>query len=253
MDFGEISREQAINVLLHDLVSAGISDAVCEDPMVLLENAKPFASLKPTLTAPQVLPTVEPKPSLKEVIQKGGEALRSDEAKRTPKKVTPLRSYAQDTDQAHLPENINDRVWVSGNGDALTVITYGQTVGEQPFVGEVSKLFAKMMHAIGKQVSDITFIAMLETENRAEYGQYAGVLRDKLSETKANNVLVMGQLAANVILAEKGGFAECRGVINTLNHKNLIATYHPAMLMSQPVLKRLAWQDLLLLKQSGQN
>ncbi|WP_196138443.1 hypothetical protein [Aliikangiella sp. G2MR2-5] len=81
----------------------------------------------------------------------------------------------------------------------------------------------------------------------AGLGENSVLLSDSLSELNPDLVLLLGDEAVKLLLGEQQSLAEYRGrVIQLADTFPTIISYHPYSLISEPSLKRLAYEDLKL-------
>ncbi|MGC2856186.1 uracil-DNA glycosylase [Novispirillum sp. DQ9] len=178
-----------------------------------------------------------------------------------------LRRALESFDGCPLKATATHTVFADGNpGGALMVV--GEAPGRDedrlglPFVGESGQLLDKMLASIG-QTRDTFYITNVlpwrppgnRTPTDAEVAVCLPFLERHIELVQPKVLLLVGGLAAKTILAKPEGIMKLRGrwqgyATPGLSHPiPAIATFHPAYLLRSPAQKRLAWRDLLDLKQ----
>lgn len=74
-------------------------------------------------------------------------------------------------------------------------------------------------------------------------------LLQQIKRIQPSVILVMGEQAAQALLARKDKLTEMRGQVLTLAGIPVVVTFSVAYLLKKPLAKRLAWQDLQRAKQ----
>ena len=127
----------------------------------------------------------------------------------------------------------------------------------QPYEGEQGILLTNMLRAVGIEnprenaclvnilKSSINSTAELEEQSNSQLQQ---LLMQKIAEVKPKVLLVVGQIAAQRLLQSKEPLARLRAKQHHLSEDNipLVVTYYPSYLLSKPIDKRKAWEDLKL-------
>lgn len=123
--------------------------------------------------------------------------------------------------------------------------------------GMAGRLFDRMLAAIGRSRDDVHLASVCAARPAA--GRMPRDLEQRLGEIARHHValvrpkrlLVMGDAASRAILS--ANVMEARGRLHALNHRvsqttEVVASFHPRMLLERPALKADAWRDLQLLK-----
>jgi len=124
----------------------------------------------------------------------------------------------------------------------------------QPYASESGVLLCNMLKAVGLDnpresayLVNVIKSSMAAIES-SSIGQLNQVLNSKILEVKPKIILVVGQLSAQNLLQSKEPLARLRA--KALKHPetdtNIVATYYPSYLLSKPIDKRKAWEDLKL-------
>lgn len=122
--------------------------------------------------------------------------------------------------------------------------------------GAAGKLFDRMLAAIGRSRADVHLASVctarptagrMPRDMEARLGEIA---RHHAGLSAPRRLLVMGDAASRAILAMN--VMEARGRLHVLNHAGgketqVVASFHPRMLLERPALKAEAWRDLQML------
>ncbi|ONF97282.1 uracil-DNA glycosylase [Sphingomonas jeddahensis] len=122
--------------------------------------------------------------------------------------------------------------------------------------GAAGRLFDRMLAAIGRSRADVHLasvcaarptVGRMPRDMEARLGEIA---RHHASLAAPRRLLVMGDAASRAILL--ANVIEMRGRLHALNHNGgktteVVASFHPRMLLERPALKAEAWRDLQLL------
>lgn len=123
--------------------------------------------------------------------------------------------------------------------------------------GMAGRLFDRMLAAIGRSRDDVHLASVCAARPAAGRmprdleQRLAEIARHHLSLAAPKRLLVMGDAASRAILS--ANVMEARGRLHALNHRvaqttEVVASFHPRMLLERPALKAEAWRDLQLLK-----
>lgn len=128
--------------------------------------------------------------------------------------------------------------------------------GESLLGGAAGRLFDRMLAAIGRSRADVHLASVCTARPIA--GRMPPELAARLSEiarhhvglTGARRLLVLGDAASRAILS--ANVMEARHRLHVLNHDGgketeVVASFHPRMLVERPALKAEAWRDLQML------
>ncbi len=130
----------------------------------------------------------------------------------------------------------------------------------QPYAGDAGVLLSNMLKAVGIEdprnqaylVNILKFpLQTTNSSDTAETGQLRQILLQKIQQVNPGIVLLVGQIAAQNLLNSKEPLARLRGRVHSLPESQvpLVVTYYPSYLLSKPIDKRKAWDDLKLAMQ----
>ncbi|MCC2980224.1 uracil-DNA glycosylase [Sphingomonas sp. IC4-52] len=122
--------------------------------------------------------------------------------------------------------------------------------------GAAGRLFDRMLAAIGRSRDDVHLASLCAARPaagrlpREMESQLAEIARHHVALAAPKRLLVMGDAASRAILS--ANVMQARGRLHALNHKKdsqseVVASFHPRMLLERPVLKAEAWKDLQML------
>lgn len=137
----------------------------------------------------------------------------------------------------------------------------------KPFAGRSGQLLDRMLAAIGlsREASDrenAVFITNVifwrppgnRTPTEAETQMCLPFLLRTIELQKPDMIVCLGAAPAHRLTGRSDGMLKMRGRWTTANVSGrkipLLPTLHPAFLLRQPAQKRLAWRDLLMLRQA---
>ena len=130
----------------------------------------------------------------------------------------------------------------------------------KPFVGRAGKLLDRMLESIGLDESSVYITNTIywrppgnRTPTPEEIGSCAPFLSRQIELLEPDVMVLLGGAAAKSILDVTDGIMRLRGrwKIYKSGDRDIptLATLHPAYLLRKPGEKRLAWQDMMMLKE----
>lgn len=151
---------------------------------------------------------------------------------------------------------------LSGLSGSIKVMVIGEAPGAdedssgRPFVGAAGKLLDKMLEAIKLSRRTNCYIANVikcrPPGNRDpqphETAACRHFLEAQIDFLKPKLILILGRVAAKLILESEQGIGQLRGKFFEYKGIPLMPTYHPSALLRNESLKRPAWEDLKLFK-----
>ncbi len=176
-----------------------------------------------------------------------------------------LRQALETFDECPLKKTAKNLVFADGNPEA-DIVFVGEAPGRDediqglPFVGRSGQLLDRMLAAIGLDRTRAYITNILPWRppgNRNPTAEETALcipfLERHLELIGPKVVVALGGVSAKQLLDTTEGIMRLRGKWRTMNIANvmdvpLLPMFHPAYLLRQPAQKRLAWQDLLSLK-----
>ncbi len=169
-----------------------------------------------------------------------------------------------------LKNTASQLVFGDGNPDAK-IMMIGEAPGKDedrmgiPFVGQAGQLLDKMLKSIGldRQQTYITnFIPWRPPGNRTpsseEISQLRPFMLKHIQLKKPDIIVALGGVSAKALLDTDLGILKLRGRFQERQFGleqsiRILPTLHPAYLLRAPAQKKLAFQDLVLLKRAITN
>ena len=171
--------------------------------------------------------------------------------------------------ECNLKKTAKNLVFFDGNKDS-NVMLIGEAPGRdedilgKPFVGKSGKLLNKMMSSVGFSRNDLYFTNVIpwrppgnRTPSNEEINMYRPFLIRHIQLKKPQIILSLGGVSSKILLNTTSGIMSLRGKIKNVDfgvNENIemnipiLPTFHPAFLLRSPNLKKLVFQDLLLLR-----
>lgn len=178
-----------------------------------------------------------------------------------------LRAAVEDFESCPLKVTATNTVFADGNPRA-DLMVIGEAPGAEedrqgkPFVGASGKLLDRMLASIGFDRTTFYITNVIPWRppgNRKPTPQEVGMclpfIRRHVELVSPKAILMVGGLSAQSLLDRTEGITRLRGRWFEYASPGLpapvpaIASFHPAYLLRSPQMKKLAWRDLLLLRQ----
>jgi len=127
----------------------------------------------------------------------------------------------------------------------------------QPYAGDSGVLLDYMLKAVGIKEPRRNAYLLNVLKTSIEEGhedintQLNNLLVEQIQQVKPKILLVVGQVAAQNLLMCKEPLVRLRGKVHSITNLQipLVVTYYPSYLLSKPIDKRKAWDDLKLAMQ----
>lgn len=123
----------------------------------------------------------------------------------------------------------------------------------EPFVGAAGKLLDKILAAIGFERDEVYIANIVKCRppgNRDPESDEIEMCRPyvlrQIELIQPSVILTLGRVAAQALLQTTKAVARLRGIVHPLGGAVVVVTYHPAALLRDVRLKRLAWEDVQL-------
>ena len=150
---------------------------------------------------------------------------------------------------------------VFGEGEtSARVVFVGEGPGREedrqgrPFVGAAGKLLDRIIAVMGRQRFDVYICNVIKCRppgNRDpqpdEIDECGHFLKRQLRAIRPQAILALGSFAAKFLLSTQQPISQLRNRVHQFEGFPVVATYHPAYLLRNPLQKRQAWKDLQLL------
>ncbi len=206
----------------------------------------------------EAVPPLSPKPSADAAI----EVMAARELARSAKSFSELRALLEAFDGCALKKTAA-RLCLSRGSPEAPVMLIGEAPGKEedakgmPFVGRAGQLLDKMLAAAGLSEADVYITNLVfwrPPGNRTPSPEEVQVCQpfvERQIELLAPSLLIfLGNAAAKQLTGATDGIMKLRG--KWLNYGGIpaMATLHPAYLLRNPIAKRLAWRDLLAIREA---
>lgn len=223
-------QANVLEVVLSDMHHAGVTDAVAENPFDFFDSK-----------------ILNPFDTPHEDVQRNTQTVSVESVDVQEEVIKPKTSMKQKS----VPEVVVDKVrgiselvWSFGEAGApvQVVVSSSAGKGEHPLSIQAKALFEKMLKSIGLNENSVSYIVL----NRADKYSSAEKLQVKESMNSYGESaykLFVGEEAVKclfdqTLIRARQGSVEFAG-------KPCGMVIHPESIMTQPALKKLAWQDLL--------
>ena len=251
------TERETVQALLAWYAAMGADEAIGEAPVDRFGAPAP--------SPPPAPPRAEPRPRAQAT--RAPAAAKSQGAVNIGQAATlaELEAMAGDFDGCALKRTAKSLCFARGREDA-PIMLIGEAPGRdedlkgKPFVGRAGQLLDRMLAAIGlteEQVYITNTVYWRPPGNRTptpeEVEACAPFLARQIELLSPQMLVLLGGAAANNILGVAEGIMRLRGkwLIYPCAGRDMPAlpTLHPAYLLRNPEHKRLAWRDLLMVKE----
>jgi len=176
-----------------------------------------------------------------------------------------LQDHVAACEACSLHTGRSQTVFGSGATEAVDWMIIGEAPGDrddrlgQPFQGKAGELLGAMLRAAGVGPETPVFYTNLikcrprgnRTPRPEEIAACRPYLQRQIAMLKPRRILALGWLAAQALLNESSDLEPLRGQVHWLQAEDgqripVVATYHPASLLSRARHKANAWRDLNL-------
>lgn len=255
------SSPGALANVLRWYVDAGVDEAIGDAPVDRYRVQPPAPSIEkpspaPTPPAPRpAAATSQPSPTSAHLAQ--GCATLAE-----------LRAAVEAYDGCALKTFASKTVFADGAPDAKVMIV-GEAPGEdedrqgKPFVGVSGQLLDRMLASVGFSRTTNTYITNVvfwrPPGNRKPTSEEVALclpfVQRHIELIDPAVLVFVGGASANTLLANPAGISRLRGKWFDYETPGLprpvpaMATFHPAYLLRSPQQKRLAWRDLLMIRE----
>jgi uracil-DNA glycosylase family 4 len=266
-------------ILLEWYGAMGVSEAISDAPadwfaaVPAAKSAPP--ALVPPLSAPHPAPPTgerraltrlsdAPPPQVLPVSSAvaGADAMAARELARNAADLGQLRALLEGFEGCGLKKTAT-RLCLSRGSPQARIMLIGEAPGKdedakgQPFVGRAGQLLDRMLAAIGLGEADVYITNLVfwrppgnRTPSPGEV-QVCQPFVERQIELLAPELLIfLGNAAAKQLTGATEGIMKLRGKWLSYGGIRAMATLHPAYLLRNPIAKRLAWRDLLAIREA---
>jgi len=122
----------------------------------------------------------------------------------------------------------------------------------EPFVGRSGQLLTRMLAAIGLDRGDVYIANVVKCRpprNRDpepnEVATCSPFLHQQIQAIRPRVIMTLGRFASQNIVGIEASMGELRRQVRAYQQTPVVATYHPAYLLRNPIAKRQSWGDFL--------
>jgi len=246
------------------LSAMGADEIIGEEPVNRFAAPAP-APPRPVAEAPAVVAPARPAAAAPALVAQGSTPASACAS------LAELAVALEGFDACPLKKTATQLCFADGNPEARVMLV-GEAPGRdediqgKPFVGRSGQLLDRMLAAVGlsRTAADresAVFITNVvfwrppgnRTPTEAETQMCMPFLLRAIELQKPDVIVCLGATPAHRLTGRTDGILKMRGKWVTANVSGrnipLLPTLHPAYLLRQPAQKRLAWRDLLLLRQ----
>jgi DNA polymerase len=270
--YADMGVDIAIDPQPHDRFAETQAALALTRPVI--ERAEAPAADERSATAPEPLPPIPSAPDAPLVDRSESAYAAAQSARELAAKAATLdelRTFLARFEGCNLRASAIQLVFADGNPQARLMLI-GEAPGAEedrqglPFVGRAGQLLNRMLAAIGLTRADVYIanaVPWRPPGNRTPTPQEAAIclpfILRQIALVNPDLVVCLGGSAAQTLLGLKGGITRTRGHWRELTIGGgdrpirvvrALATLHPAYLLRQPALKRLAWRDFREIKRA---
>jgi uracil-DNA glycosylase len=225
------------------------------------ERVEAIADAKTSAPPPEI-----PRPAINLSVPSEAVIMAAREAAATAETLDELRATLAGFEGCNLRHTATNLVFGDGSPEAQ-VMFVGEAPGFEediqglPFVGRSGKLLDRMIKAIGLDRTSAYIANVIPWRppgNRDPTPQETEICRPfierQITLVDPDFLILLGKASANQLLRTATPITRLRGQWRPYQtgrrEIRAMATLHPAYLLRQPLQKRLAWRDLLMLKKA---
>lgn len=262
---------EVLDQLLEWYAAIGVDEAIGPTPVRDFAPPRPAAATPtaPAAAAPPPKPAAA-RPQPAQPARVPGMIEASDEARRRAagaETLDALRAAIEAFDGCPLKATAMTTVFADGQAGARIMIV-GEAPGADedrqglPFVGASGQLMDRMFGCIGLQRSDLYITNILpwrppgnRSPTAAEIGACLPFCIRHIELVRPQILVMAGGASASALLQVGEGITRLRGSWRSYSSPGLpapidaIAIFHPAFLLRSTIQKRIAWRDLLAIRQ----
>jgi len=171
-----------------------------------------------------------------------------------------IRNDLGDCQRCKLSPSRQNIVFGSGNSHAKLMFV-GEAPGADedkqglPFVGRAGQLLTKIIEAMGLKREEVYICNILKcrppSNRNPEADEIASCepfLFRQIESLKPKVICALGAFGAQTLLHTNESIGRLRGKLIDYRGATLMATYHPAYLLRNPIEKRKVWEDMQIIR-----
>jgi DNA polymerase len=265
---------QNASILLEWYRAMGASETIAAEPQdwfaaPAAAGAAPAREIMPSAPAPGPR-RLERKPPPPQTVQPaqtaaGGETadlMAARELARSAGSLAELRALLDTFDGCGLKKTAK-RLCLSRGSPEARIMLIGEAPGKDedakglPFVGLAGQLLDRMLAAAGLAQSDVYITNLVfwrppanRTPSPEEVQVCQPFVERQIELLSPSMLIFLGNAAAKQLTGATEGITKLRGKWLSYTGIRAMATLHPAYLLRNPIAKRLAWRDLLAIREA---
>ncbi len=263
-------------ILLEWYRAMGAGEAIAEVPQDWFADVAPLRSVASPSVVPaapaakrtpqerKIPPRQEAAPAPPKAFTEGAgpDIMLARELSRSARDLAELRSLLEAFEGCALKKTAT-RLCLSRGSPEARIMLIGEAPGKDedakgiPFVGRAGQLLDRMLAAIGLTGADVYITNLVfwrPPGNRTPSPEEVQVCQpfvERQIELLHPEILVfLGNAAAKQLTGATEGIMKLRGKWLSYAGIRAMATLHPAYLLRNPIAKRLAWRDLLSIREA---
>jgi uracil-DNA glycosylase len=220
-----------------------------------VKRIDPRPAVKPASPTKKPAPVVEP-PTPPVVHAPELDLFATTEAAPPPESLEAIRQDIGDCRRCKLAPTRTNLVFGSGNPQA-TLMFVGEAPGGDedkqglPFVGRAGQLLTKIIESMDIRREDVYICNILKCrppENRNpeadEIASCEPFLFRQIAAVRPKVICALGTFGTQTLLRTKEPISRLRGRFYEYRGSRLMATFHPAYLLRNPMEKKRVWEDM---------
>lgn len=243
----------------------GVQSAAQIPAQPVAENVRHMSNTGEAGSAPEAAPSKRPPIPLPKVGERAAPPVLVRPAVALPAEWPALKEHVAACQACSLYTGRSQTVFGSGATESVEWMVIGEAPGDRddrmglPFQGKAGELLHAMLEAAGLGAEVPVFYTNIikcrprgnRTPKPEEIAACRPYLLRQIEVLKPQRILALGWLAAQSLLADSSDLELLRGRVHWLETEGagripVIATYHPASLLSRAQHKANAWRDLNL-------
>ncbi|MGO8951820.1 MAG: uracil-DNA glycosylase [Rhodomicrobium sp.] len=260
-------------ILLEWYRAMGVDEAIAPAPQDWYAEAPPLGgALRPLskaaepaidrpLSTRKAAPRLEPALPAPGPGSTGADVMAARELARSAGDLAGLRALLETFDGCTLKQTAT-RLCLSRGSPNARIMLIGEAPGRDedakglPFVGRAGQLLDRMLAAIGLTEEDVYITNLVfwrppgnRTPSPEEVQVCQPFVERQIELLRPELLVFLGNAAAKQLTGASEGIMKLRGKWLSYRGIRAMATLHPAYLLRNPIAKRLAWRDLLSIRE----
>ena len=273
---------QQLRSLLHFYADAGVEWMLEEEPVDRLAEFEAMRAARGVTTQREAAPSPQPQPARQAparqeqarpspaapmptvAIPDSQAVAEAESAAAGARSLDELRTAMEAFNGCNLKTSARCLVFAEGNAKPAVMVIGAMPNADddrdgQPFSGRQGAMLDRMLAGIGLARADLLITNVVPWRppgNRPPSQREADICRPFIERqivlAEPNHLLILGNFAARFLFRSNDTIHQLRGEWREISLSGrsvpAFATLHPQDLMTAPVSKRLAWQDLLVFR-----